>query len=296
MRSQFLYDSKRRWASGDSVFRLLVINVICFVVPWMVFSVLSLMGKNYSYWEWVGVSSDWQQVVQRPWTLISYVFFHGNLLHLLFNSVMLYFTAQLFLTFFTQKQYLAVYFTGGLIAAIGYIAFYQFAGFSAQILVGASAAVMAVLGAVTGFQPHYPLRLAIFGQVKLWHITLVVVLLDLAQMGSGNFGGRLSHLLGLAFGFLFAYQIQRGVNLVKWPVHLLDTVAGWVSPKSKPPFKTVHRNYKPVDSKTTRSSRIVVKDKTQVQIDAILDKISTSGYDSLTEEEKTFLFNSGKSE
>lgn len=297
MNSTVWQDISRRWASGDVVFRLLAINIALFLVPWVVFGLLSLAGIQVPYYQWVAVSSDWQTVLFRPWTLITYQFFHANVLHILFNSIMLYFTGQLFMTFFTQKQYLAVYVVGGIFAAVCFVLFYQLSGYVPNLLVGASASVMAVLGAVTAYQPQYALRLALFGQVKLWHITLVIALLDVLQLGTGNLGGRLAHLCGLAFGFLYIYQLRRGTDIVRWASLAMDALTNWLKPSDKTPFKSVHRNYKSApQATTTRKSRIVVKDKKQLQIDAILEKIGSSGYESLTEEEKTFLFNSGKNE
>ena len=294
MNTSIWSDFKRRWSSGDLVFRLLVINVVCFVVPFFVTGIARLTGFDVPYLSWVALSSDALTAATKPWTLLSYQFFHGNVLHLLFNSVMLFFTGQLFLTFFTQKQYLAVYLVGGIAAGLSFVGFYQLAGYTPNLLLGASASVMAVLGAVTAYQPHYALRLAIFGNVKLWHITLVLALLDVLQLGTGNFGGRLAHLVGLGFGWLYTVQLRNGVDLAGWMSSCIDWIGALFRPTEKQPFKSVHRNYKKANqANTTKTSRIVVKDKTQVQIDAILDKISSSGYDSLTEEEKTFLFNSG---
>ena len=160
-------------------------------------------------------------------------------------------------------------------------------------IVGASAAIMAVLMAVTSYQPLMEVRLLLIGRVKLWHITAVLLILDLMQLRLENMGGHISHLAGALFGFVFIKALQNGTDMSLIVTKFISFFANGFGTKPSTPFKKVHKNYnKPVEKRTT--SRIVTKDKTQQQIDEILDKISQSGYDSLTKEEKDFLFKSGK--
>jgi hypothetical protein len=160
-------------------------------------------------------------------------------------------------------------------------------------MIGASAAIMAVLMAVTVYQPLMPVRLLLIGNVKLWHITAVLLILDLMQLRLENMGGHISHLAGAFFGFVYMKALQNGTDMSVIVTKIIDFFANGFKRSPSTPFKKVHKNYsKPVEKRT--ASRIVTKDKTQQQIDEILDKISQSGYDSLTKEEKDFLFKSGK--
>lgn len=111
-------------------------------------------------------------------------------------------------------------------------------------------------------------------------------------IGIENTGGHISHLAGAFFGFLYIKLLQNGTDLSKIVSNVIDFFSNLFKPKKEAPFKKVHKNYKPEPKKET-ASRIVTKDKTQQQIDEILDKISQSGYDSLTKEEKEFLFKAG---
>jgi hypothetical protein len=194
------------------------------------------------------------------------------------------------LTFFSAKQYLGLYILSaifsGLIFALGFNLMHL-----SGAVVGASAAIMAILVAATTFSPLMNVRLLLVGNVKLWHITAVILILDLMQFRLENSGGHISHLAGAFFGFVFVKLLQNGIDLSKIVSAVIDFFFNRFR-KPSTPFKKVHKNYKKPIEKP--SSRIVVKDKKQQQIDEILDKISQSGYDSLNKEEKEFLFQAGK--
>ena len=137
------------------------------------------------------------------------------------------------------------------------------------------------------------MRLMFIGRVKLWHIAAVIIAIDLIQLPSSNAGGHLAHLGGALFGYLFMLLLKKGTDLTDGVTKIIDFfVNKSQAKKTKTPFKKVHKNYN--HKPTTTESRIVKKDKTQQQIDEILDKISASGYDALTKEEKDFLFRAGK--
>ena len=132
----------------------------------------------------------------------------------------------------------------------------------------------------------------LIGRIKLWHITAVILLLDIMQIMIENTGGHIAHIAGALFGVIFTKSLQSGTDLSRIVTNVVNFFVNLFQPKKATPFKKVHVNPRkaPVDVK----SKIVVKDKTQQQIDEILDKISQSGYDSLTAEEKEFLFKAGK--
>jgi hypothetical protein len=159
-------------------------------------------------------------------------------------------------------------------------------------MVGASAAVMAILMATVSYQPFMEVRLFIFGNVKLWQIALVLIVLDLIQLPMNNTGGHIAHLSGALFGYIYTKFLQNGIDLGSGLNSFTQRIASFFSNQDASPFKKVHVNPKKPILK--RESKVVAKDKTQQQIDEILDKISQSGYDSLTSEEKEFLFKAGK--
>jgi membrane associated rhomboid family serine protease len=291
-----LDDLKLQYKNGDMATKLIFWNLLLFAIPEIVFAVLQLFHININYLNYVALSNHFSDLVWQPWTIVSYAFFHSRFLHLLFNMIMLHFSSRLFVTFFTQKQLFGLYVLGSIFAGIIYLVCYTFLpSLSNQntLLVGASASVMAILFATTTYQPFMEIRLALIGTIKLWHIAVLYLVIDLIQLPLENTGGHLAHLGGALFGFIYIKLLQNGTDLTKGFNTIIDWFANLFSPKKETSFKKIYRNPKPINVVKT-ASKIVTKDKIQQQIDEILDKISKSGYDSLTVDEKEFLFKAGK--
>ena len=284
-----LDDLKLQYRLGGIAMRVIYWNIACFIVSLIFFYQFSI--GQFAFPSWLALSSDPQVFMYKPWTFLTYAFFHDGFFHLLFNMMVLNFASTLFLTYFTQKQYLGLYLLSAIFAGIAFALGFYFSNISASI-VGASAAIMSILVAVTTYSPLMGVRLFFFGNVKLWHITAVILVLDLMQFRLGNTGGHISHLAGALFGFIYIKLLQNGTDLSVIVSKTLDFFVNLFRKSPTTPFKKVHKNYKKPTERPT--SRIVTKDKTQQQIDEILDKISQSGYDCLTKEEKEFLFKAGK--
>ena len=280
--SSILDDLKMQYQFGGVAFRLIFWNVLCFLVSLFFFYQFQLGVFNFP--NWIALSSDFSVLISKPWTLIGYAFFHHGFGHLFFNMMVLHFSSMLFLTFFNSKQFLGLYLLSALFSGIAFVIGYYFLQLSSA-MVGASGAIMAILVATTIYRPLMHVRLLFFGNVKLWHITAVILVLDFMQFRIENTGGHIAHLAGAFFGFIFIKLLQNGIDLSR----ILNNP---FKKSRRAPFRKVHKNYP--KSAPKPSSRIVVKDKTQQQIDEILDKISQSGYDCLTQEEKEFLFKAGK--
>lgn len=281
-------DIKFQYRVGGIANKMIYWNVGLFLVSLVFYN---FQTGGFDFPDWLQLTSDPETVLFRPWTLLTYAFFHGGFLHLFFNMMVLNFSSRLFLTFFTQKQYLGLYFLSAIFAGLCFVvSFYLFGKVST--MVGASGAIMALLVATTSYQPLMEIRLLLIGNVKLWHITAVLILLDLLQIRMDNTGGHIAHLSGAFFGYIYIRLLQNGTDLSKVVSSVIDFFTSIFNRKPSTPFKKVHVN--PKKPAVKRESRIVVKDKTQQQLDEILDKISQSGYDSLTSEEKEFLFKAGK--
>ena len=280
--SSILDDLKMQYQFGGVAFRLIFWNVLCFLVSLLFFYQFQLGVFNFP--NWIALSSDLSVLISKPWTLIGYAFFHQGFGHLFFNMMVLHFSSMLFLTFFNSKQFLGLYLLSALFSGIAFVIGYYFLQLSSA-MVGASGAIMAILVATTTYRPLMHVRLLFFGNVKLWHITAVILVLDFMQFRIENTGGHIAHLAGAFFGFIFIKLLQNGIDLSR----ILNNP---FKKSRRAPFRKVHKNYP--KSAPKPSSRIVVKDKTQQQIDEILDKISQSGYDCLTQDEKEFLFKAGK--
>lgn len=291
-----LDDLKLQYKTGGIAQKLIFWNVGLFAIPAIVFGILSLAGIDINYFHYVNLDSLPSSLAWKPWSLLTYAVFHAGIFHLFFNMVVLHFSTRLFTTYFNQKQLLGLYILGGIFAGLVYIICYLFLPIfqnSASTLVGASGSIMAILFATVTYNPYMELRLMFIGRVKLWHIAAVIIALDLIQLPSSNAGGHLAHLGGALFGYLFMTVLKKGTDLTNGVTKIIDFFANQSqAKKAKMPFKKVHKNYN--HKATTTESRIVKKDKTQQQIDEILDKISASGYEALTKEEKDFLFRAGK--
>lgn len=284
-------DFKMQFRTGDVTTRLIIFNIVLFVVPFVIAAVFFLGGVSLSVLPYVSLSSSPADLAWKPWSAVSYMFFHVGIWHLLVNMIMLAFSGRLFLTFFTQKQLLGLYLLGGLFAGAIYVLSYLiFPGLSSMkvSLIGASASIMAVLFGAVSYSPLMEVRLLLIGRVKLWHIGIAFLLIDLIQLPMSNTGGHLSHLGGALFGYLYIKALKSGTDWATPVANLFDL--SWPRKKKKTPFKKVYKNPNP----QPRASSMVTKDKTQQQIDEILDKISKSGYESLTQNEKDFLARGGK--
>lgn len=282
-------DLKLQYKSGGIALQLIFWNIGIAVIYFLIeaFSPQATASINY----WLLLSSSPSELIFKPWTLLTYAFFHGGLMHLIFNLLILNFSARLFLTFFTQKQFLGLYLLAAIFSGLIFVLTYFLFG-SAGILIGASGAIMAVMIASATYAPLYQLRLLLIGNVKLWHIAAVFLILDLVQLPTNNMGGHIAHFGGAFFGFIYIKLLKSGTDLSLIVTNIINFFSTIFKPKKGTPFKKVHKN--PTQPQQKTASKIVVKDKTQQQIDEILDKISQSGYDSLTKEEKEFLFRAGK--
>ncbi len=279
-----------QYRTGGTELKLIFWNIGCFILSIVFFYRFS--AGYFDYPNWISLSSDLSGLVYRPWTLLTYAFLHAGFFHLLFNMIVLNFSARLFLTYFSAKQLLGLYILSAIFSGAAFVVIYNILGRSASI-VGASGAVMAVLVAIATYSPTMEMRLMFIGNVKLWVIAAVLIVLDFMQVAIENTGGHIAHLAGAIFGFIFIKSLQSGNDLSKIVSNVADFFANLFRPKQKSTFKKIHRNYQKQPNKPAES-KIITKDKTQQQIDEILDKISRSGYESLDKSEKEFLFKAGK--
>ncbi|MEC4005539.1 rhomboid family intramembrane serine protease [Flavobacterium sp. SUN052] len=284
-----LDDIKLQYKIGGIANRLIYWNVGVFLISIPLF--YQFKTGFFEYPMWISLSSNPKDVLYFPYTFITYIFLHGGFWHLFYNMMVLNFASRLFLTFFTQKQLLGLYILSGIFAGLCFVILSNLMGMNST-LVGASGAIMGILVATTTYQPLMVVRLLLIGNVKLWHITGVTLLLFLLQIGIANTGGHIAHFGGAFFGFVYIKLLQNGTDLSAIVSRVIDFFVNLFQPKKSTPFKRVHVNPKKPVVKS--ASKIIAKDKNQQQIDEILDKISQSGYDSLTAEEKEFLFKAGK--
>lgn len=290
-------DLKHQYKTGTTLVKFIFINVAVFVlvhiIGLIIYFFTGVPGSELVAY-WLSLPADLEQLLYRPWTIITYMFLHTGFIHLAFNMLILYFGGQIFLQFLDSKKLLGTYLLGGIAGGILYIlSFNLFPVFTpivkGALALGASASVMAVLIAIAAYVPNFSVRLVLIGEVKLKYIALFYIVMDIISIPNGNAGGHLAHLGGAFFGFYFAYQLRNGKDITVGINRLLNYLSALFSGKRK--MKVVYK--KPGKTKSDMEYN-AQKKANQEKIDEILDKISKSGYDSLSKDEKAILFDAGR--
>ena len=271
--------------------KLILLNVACFVLPLFLRTVFYLFNiPSGVFVGWFELSADWEDLIFKPWTILTYSFMHSGFFHLFWNMYLLYFTSRLFLNIFPARTFFNVYFLGVILGGgtflISYSIFPAFQN-SSPIMVGASAGVMATFIFITNYSPDLEVRL-IFFNLKLSYLAIAFILLDIIQIPYGNAGGHLAHLGGAALGYFYFLRLNQGTDIGLPLEELSNRLLNLFKKQSN--LKTVYKNKSNAASKKKESN----EDLDQQKIDVILDKISKSGYDSLSQKEKDFLFRAGK--
>ena len=288
---------QNRYRQGDTSLRFIFVNVGIFLLTALVSITLALFNFNSSgIFRWLELPASITRLCYQPWALITYMFMHANLMHLLFNMLWLYCFGRLFLFFFSARHLRGLYFFGGIVGGLFYILAYNiFPYFKDSVdysyLLGASASVLAVSIAVAVKSPEYKVNFMFIGTVRLKYIALILVITDLMMITSGNAGGHISHLGGALGGWLFTSQLQKGRDITAWINKIIDVCTGnWTSLRAnrKPKMKVHYGKYRRHTGHNTQ------KKQQNNETDRILDKLKQSGYESLTDEEKKHLFDAGR--
>jgi membrane associated rhomboid family serine protease len=270
--------------------KLIVINIAVFLL----FFIASFLFNTSSevLMQWFVLPEEPIEVLKQPWSLLTYSFLHGGFTHILFNMIWLNFFSKFILNLFSEKRFLTVYLLGALYGGLLFVMAYNvFPVFQSKVgyLLGASASVSALMVFAATYSPNISFRFFMV-TIKLWQLAVGLFLLDLFRLGSGtNPGGMLSHIGGAVFGYVYAVQLAKGNDIGLWFEKIVASLVNLFKTKKNTPFRKVHRTPKNTSKKKTTS----VKDERQIKIDGILDKIGKSGYESLTKQEKDFLFKAG---
>jgi len=295
-------DIKRNYLQGSMLLRLIFINIGVFVLLHVIVIGAMLFNMGGDVLQWVELPSDLMLLARRPWTLLTYMFAHYSLLHILFNMLWLYWLGRIFMEFFSPKQLTGVYLLGGWGGAVLYLLAYNllphFVG-SQGLLLGASASVIAIVVATAVFVPDYKIGLLFLGEVSIKWIAIVTVAIDLLGLDAGNLGGSIAHIGGALVGAWFALRIKGGHDITRPLNALIDTIVGMFNGRSfkMPRFKRPQhsKHSQPAAGKdgaaTGHRPADVVSEE---ELDVILGKIKAAGYDALTDEEKDKLFKASR--
>jgi membrane associated rhomboid family serine protease len=285
---------------GSMLTRLIYINLGVFIVIRLLMALISLSGNNPDViLDWLALPANTDILLTRPWTLITTMFVHYHFFHIFFNLVALYFFGLMFTRYLNEKRLLAVYIIGGLAGSIAYlIAYNSFTGLiignTAASVIGASGAIYAIMVAIVYMAPNMKVYIPLISTVELKWLVFGFIFIDLISISMGaNIGGHIAHLGGGLFGLLFAYQHKQGKDITQWFDKLMKWLNGLFKPRQR-----MHVSYKNTSRKgrpETDMEYNARKKKEQDEINRILDKVSNSGYNSLTKREKELLFkNSNK--
>ncbi len=286
---------KQAFKNGNAVLRLIFINAIVFVLFITVKIVFTLFNVNATgFAEYLAVPASMQMLLYKPWTLITYMFYHEGFFHVFFNMFTLFWFGKIFLMYFSEKQLNALYFIGGFSGAFVFIFSYNIFPYFApvvptSILLGASGSIMAIITAVAFRAPNMEMQMLFIGRVKLKWIAVFFILTSFFGITSNNAGGELAHLGGALAGYLFVVSLQRGKDFTKGINRIFDVIHNLFAGKKLKVVRGKSGNRKMSDAEFN-----VSKARNMQEIDRILDKIKTSGYESLSADEKRKLFEQKK--
>lgn len=300
----FINNIKYRFATASMPMKIIYINIAVFLALRIAGILCFFAGiDSFLFLRWIEAPSSPADALFAPWTIITYMFAHYDIMHILFNMLMLYWFGTMFLNYFTPKQFVALYLIGGVGGWILYALAFTFLPVlqgTSSLLIGASASVMAIVIALAIKAPQYRISLLFLGDIPLKWIAIGYIVIDLLSITGNNMGGHMAHLGGALSGAIFAVMLSRGTDITKPLNSIIDHLTNLkdsikhFSFKKKNAFshnsnKKSNNNY---NYNTTHSQQPSgrMSQEDEAALDIILDKIKQSGYTSLSQDEKKRLF------
>ena len=290
MANFIIEDIKNAWNKKDNgLIKIIIINIIGFVSVSFIQVILTISGL-YSFFTLLinklMLPASLSTFILQPWSIISYFFLHMNFMHILWNMLFLYWFGKIIIDNIGNNALISLYVLGGIIGGLLYMATYNIIPYygervSESLMLGASAGVFSVVVGSATLMPNYTFYLLLIGPVRIKYIALFYVLLSFFDVAGSNAGGEIAHLGGAFIGYIFIKQLQNGVNIGEGIINLINLFNK--KKRKKESKKDV--------SQDLRKGSI---EPSQDEVDKILDKISDSGYSSLTKKEKERLFNASK--
>lgn len=281
--------------NGTTLTKLIYINLGVFLVVNLSLAILGLFEINSSWFDALMLPASVGTLIRTPWSILTYMFLHHSFIHIIFNILMLYWFGNLFLQYCSQHNLVGLYLIGGIAGGATYIAAYNFfPKFETLIhsshLLGASAAIMAITVATAVLDPDRKVKLFFVSQISLKWLAIATVLISLLQVSAENAGGEISHIGGAVAGFVFAKRFQSGKDITAWINKAINGLVNlFKGMDGKPHMKATRTSTRESDAEYNFRKR-----QANDEIDRILDKIKSSGYESLNEDEKKRLFDKGK--
>jgi membrane associated rhomboid family serine protease len=298
--NSILDEFKMAWKKPDNALvQIIIINVAVFIIINILRVIFSITGNPETYnliLFQIALPSDVTSFLFKPWTLVTYFFTHERFFHILFNMLFFYWFGKIIYEFLGSNKLINLYVMGGLAGGLLFMLIYNLVPYfhdrvEGSILIGASAGVFAVVVGAATHVPNYTVFLLFLGPVRIKYIAIFYVVLSFINIDGSNAGGELSHLGGAIIGFLYVQQLRKGNDFGQPIITFLNFVKSFFKPSPK-----VKVSYKAKSKKTSAENIKPNPDSgvSQAEIDAILDKISEGGYESLTKQEKQKLFDASK--
>ena len=284
MIESIIEDVKRQFSQGNMISKLIIVNIVVFLV---LILIKAFTGYNPHIYEsvidFLALPSTPSKFITRPWTLFTYMFLHEGFWHLGWNMLMLYWFGRIIGDLIGDHRMLPLYILGGLLGGVFFMMYSNLIGEVSNVR-GASGSVTCLIMAAACVAPDYMIRLILIGGVRLKYIALFLIVLDIAMIAEhNNAGGRMAHLGGAALGAYFIYALRNERDITDFKGFF-----AFFNKDPKPKMDVIHNKKRPVQKKRVHHQSI------QDKVDAILDKINESGYDSLTAEEKEILYQASK--
>ena len=284
MANFIIEDIKNAWNKRDNgLIKIILINIIVFVSISVVQVVLTVSGLSTFFTLFINklmLPASLGTFILQPWSIITYFFLHMSFMHILWNMLFLYWFGKIIYDNIGNNALISLYVLGGIIGGLFYMAIYNIIPYygdrvSESLMLGASAGVFSVVVGSATLMPNYTFHLLLIGPVRIKYIALFYVLLSFFDVAGTNAGGEIAHLGGAFIGYIFIRQLQNGINIGEGIINFLNLF---------------NEKKKEKKNKFQKES----DETTQDEVDKILDKISESGYSSLTSKEKERLFNASK--
>ena len=288
MANFIIEDFKNAWnKDNNALVKIILINVVVFVSASFIEIFLTLSGAGDAFKLFINklmLPASFTTFITQPWSLISYFFLHLGFTHILWNMLFLYWFGKIIQDNVGNNAVISLYVLGGIIGGLSYMALFNIIPYydnriSESLMLGASAGVFSIVAGSATLLPNYTFYLLFLGPVRIKYIALFYILLSFLDVTGSNAGGEIAHLGGAMIGYLFIRQLQNGVNMGEGIINIINFF-------NKEKNKKTEENYSPTEE--------TKYDISQDEIDKILDKISESGYSSLSKNEKEKLFNASK--
>jgi membrane associated rhomboid family serine protease len=298
--NNILDELKMAWKKPDnSLVQIIIINVVVFIVLNILRVIFSISGNPDAFNQilyQIVLPSDITSFLYKPWTLITYFFAHEGFFHILFNMLFFYWFGKIIYEFLGNNKLINLYVLGGLAGGLMFVLIYNLVPYfhervHGSILLGASAGVLAVVVGAATYTPNYTVFLLFLGPVRIKYIAIFYVLLSFFRIDGTNAGGELAHLGGAIIGYFYIVQLRKGNDFGQPIIKFLVFIKSLFKPGPRVKVSYKSKTKKSATGKTTKTKESGVN---QDEIDAILDKISQGGYESLSKQEKQKLFDASK--